>query len=76
MDIIVGDERLKMDGRDTWRSLRRTSQKASLPVTAKTFELITSQIESWNLTATITESISDYESLTLKVVDRTGCGVF
>lgn len=73
----MDDERVKMDGRDTsWRPPLDERHRRPLPLTPKTFELITLQIESWNLIATTTDSISDYESLILKVVDRTGYGVF
>jgi len=73
----VDVERFKMDSSDMSRSTRLgLGHRKSVPVTPETFEFITSLISSWKFVPTITCSFSDYESLIMKVVEITGCGVF
>lgn len=75
--MIVDGERFKMDSSDMSRGTRLgVCHRKSVPVTPETFEFITSPISSWNFIAAVTCSFSDYESLIVKVVERTGCGGF
>jgi hypothetical protein len=69
--------RFKMDSNNMSRGTRLgVCHRKSVPVIPETFEFITSLISSWNFIAKITCSFSDYESLIMKAVERTGCGVF
>jgi len=75
--MIVDDERFKMDSSDMSRGTRLgVRHRKSVPVTPGTFEFIASLKSSWDSIATITGSFSDFESLIMKIVERTGCGVF
>jgi hypothetical protein len=74
--MIVDGEMFKMDSCDMSKDTRLgVCHRKSVPVTPETFEFITSLRSSWNFIATITCSFSDYESLIMKVVERTECGV-